>query len=70
MTDHENGWPKHEVHVLAELARLSTATDRLTGALFRFESRIAKLEVRAGIWGALGGAIPLAIALLVGWLRV
>ena len=64
-----DSWQKHELHVLAEIARLSTATDRLADAILKFEARVSKLEVRAGIWGALGGAIPLSIALLTGWLK-
>ena len=30
---------------------------------------IAKLTVKAGIWGAIGGAIPVAVGLLLGWLK-
>lgn len=30
---------------------------------------IAKLTVKAGIWGAIAGAIPVGIGMLVGWLK-
>lgn len=30
---------------------------------------IAKLNIKAGIWGAIGGAIPIAVGILLGWLK-
>lgn len=57
-----NGWTQWEKHVLAELKRLNdnmerteTKNDDDHRELF---SSIATLRVKAGVWGAMAGAIP------------
>ena len=64
-------WTEWSRHVLAELKRLSDNYDRLDSRIDdRFNElyvEIAKLKVKAGVWGMLGGALPVVIGLLV-WL--
>ena len=66
-----NSWDEWSRHVLAELKRLSDKSDRLDKkldeGLLQMAVEIAKLKVKAGVWGLLGGAIPVIIGLLV-WL--
>lgn len=67
----ENGWNEWSRHVLAELKRLSDGQDRYQEktdlAFMELKVEIAKLKVKSGIWGLMGGAIPVGIGLLV-WL--
>lgn len=74
MTD-SNGWPEYRELVMRELERLATEIrqeradfkrdmERLYTRLTDTEKKLATLEVRCGIWGLLGGVIPVATALL------
>ena len=64
-------WKEWSRHVLAELKRLSDKSDqldrKLDDRLTQLAVEIAKLKVKASIWGMLGGALPVLIGLLV-WL--
>ena len=64
-------WKEWSRHVLAELKRLSDDYDhldaKLDDRLTQVAVEIAKLKVKAGIWGVLGGALPVLIGLLI-WL--
>lgn len=65
----ENGWNEWSRHVLAELKRLSEGDEALKCKLSSIEVEVAKLNVKAGLWGALGGAIPVGIGLLISLLK-
>lgn len=64
-------WKEWSRHVLAELKRLSDKSDqldrKLDDRLTQLAIEIAKLKVKASVWGMLGGALPVLIGLLV-WL--
>ena len=64
-------WKEWSRHVLAELKRLSDKSDqldrKLDDRLTQLAVEIAKLKVKASVWGMLGGALPVLIGLLV-WL--
>ena len=64
-------WKEWSKHVLAELKRLSDKSDqldrKLDDRLTQLAVEIAKLKVKASVWGMLGGALPVLIGLLV-WL--
>lgn len=62
-----NGWNEWSKHVLAELERLNGCYVALDNKLDEVRIDIAKLKVKAGIWGAIGGAIPVVVILGV-WL--
>lgn len=64
-----NGWSEWSRHVLAELERLDDNIKELTVAVNSLVTEVAMLKVKAGIWGAIGGAIPVAVGLLVYYLR-
>ena len=63
MSDDVNGWNKWSKHVIVELERLNGCYTTLDNKLDDVRIEIAKLKVKAGVWGAFGGAIPVAIAL-------
>ena len=63
-----NGWNEWQRHVLAELKRLSRNFEGLSKEFSDLEVETARdlaaLKVKAGLWGALGAAIPSAIAII------
>lgn len=74
----ENGWNEYREFVLQELKRLHEEgqkqreeneqhTRRVEQRLGEVCEAIAVLRTKAGVWGALAGAVPVLIALAV-WL--
>ena len=55
--------------ILHELERLSSCYSELDKKVDRIDKilsvDIAQLKIKAGVWGAMGGAIPAGVALLV-----
>lgn len=51
----DNGWKEWKNHVLSELQRLEPIQTDITD----IKVAIGKLKVKSGIWGAIGGIIPL-----------
>jgi len=49
------------------IPRMESKIDTLTDGVGTIKIDIAKLKIKSGIWGAMGGAIPVAIILGV-WL--
>lgn len=75
-----NGWNEWSKHVLAELERLNVCYEQLNekfdkkiGEVYdrinQLHTEVAMLKVKSGIWGLLAGAIPVAIALIIYYLR-
>lgn len=64
-----NNWLKYQELVLAELKRHSMSLNSLEKHLNKIEIEIAMLKLKSGIWGMLGAAIPLGIAMLVELIR-
>jgi hypothetical protein len=52
-------------HVLAELARQHQEHIEVRKDLQAIKVQLAMLKVRAGVWGAVAGAIPVVAALLM-----
>jgi hypothetical protein len=71
----DNTWQEYSKLILAELERMSMEIARLNAKLDAFRSddianvkvELAMLKVKAGMWGAVAGAIP-TIAALLFWL--
>ncbi len=57
-------WDQWGRHVLAEMERHSASLGRLENDLNKMQNTVAALQVKAGIWGAIAGLIPAAIAVL------
>jgi len=60
----DNGWDEWGKHVLWELKRLSDCYCGLQDTVNGMKNELSVLKVQAGIWGALAGAIPAALAVL------
>ena len=62
-----NRWTEWSKFVLKELERLNDCYESLNKNLNKMNVEIAKLKVKSGVWGLVGGAIPVAIGLAI-WL--
>lgn len=58
-----NGWTAWEKHVLAELEDLKLSYRRLTDEIHGARMEIERLKVKAGIWGLIGGSVPVVIGM-------
>ena len=63
MSDSEDSWLKWSKHVLAEIERFNKTILRIEAKLEKMSNDIIVLNVKAGLWGLLGGAIPVLIGL-------
>ena len=62
-----NDWNEYRALVLHELENLNKAVDALEVERINVREEIAKLKVKSGIWGMIGGAIPVLIGIAL-WL--
>ena len=67
--DSGNGWNESSRLVMAELRRLDKTTGKIIKEVQGCRIDIATLKVKSGVWGAVAGAIPATIALLIMYLR-
>jgi len=63
MNDHSGDWQEYQKYVLNELQRHNTLLERMNDKLSKVDAEIATLKVKSGLWGMLGAAVPLAIAM-------
>ena len=61
----DNGWNEHKKLIMFELAQLQKAVGDISTKLDGIKTDIVILKVKAGVFGLLAGAIPVAIALLM-----
>lgn len=69
MTELES-WDNWREHILAEIKRGNDNIILLTNAITGINVEIAKLQVKSGIWGVMGGMIPVCIVLVVKYLKI
>lgn len=62
------GWERYQQLVLAELRRLSGEVGLLRGDLSGTRLEVARLQVKAGLWGAAAGVLAAIAAVLMGGL--
>ena len=67
MTENGSKWQEWSKFVLYQIEACSDEIRELREKLMKVNVEIAVLKVKASIWGAAGGAIPVAIALVI-WL--
>ncbi|MCP4599011.1 MAG: hypothetical protein GY847_00450 [Proteobacteria bacterium] len=58
-----NGWMVWGKHVLEELKRLNAAQEHIEKQVTKIHIEIATLKVKSGVWGLVGGAIPVVLGL-------
>ena len=61
----QNGWAEGSRHVLLELERHNGLLEKIIEGQSKLDKRITIIEVKSGVWGALGGSIGSAILLLI-----
>lgn len=68
-----NGWTLYQKLVLADLERhskdLKAINEELKEHMRKVEVEIAMLKVKSGIWGLAGGMIPVAVVLVLEFLK-
>lgn len=64
-----NGWASYQELVLYRLNDMSRRLDLLTTSMTRMETEVTSLKVRAGLWGAIAGAIPALLGALLLFLK-
>ena len=69
MPPNGNSWNEYRKYVTDKLDEHSENFGEVFKRLGNIEVAIAALKVKAGVWGALAGAIPVAITIIV-WLIV
>ena len=71
--DNGNGWSKWENAVLNEQTRQSKAildlTDKVNGFILTQSIEITKIKSTAGFYGAIAGAIPATVAIILHFLH-
>ena len=60
----ENGWMEYQKLVLHELKQLNDSMTQNSKDHVTMREDIAKLKVKSGVWGLIGGAIPSSIAII------
>ena len=65
MNNGTNDWIKQEKFVLEGMGHLRENQKEIFGKLDTIIVDIATLKVKAGIWGLIGGMIPVGIMLIV-----
>jgi hypothetical protein len=62
--NNENGWHEWKNHVLLELQRISETLLTMTQKVVGIETDLAALKIKAGIWGAISGLIPVVLFII------
>ncbi len=60
-----NGWSKYEKMVIDKLDDHDDKFNGIENKLTQIQVDIATLKVKAGIWGGIGGLIPVVIAIVM-----
>jgi len=60
-----NGWQEYQRLVLHELTTLRTDLAALSKGQGDIKVELGMLKVKSGLWGLLGGFVPVAIAVLL-----
>ena len=63
--DHGNGWDVWGKHILEELKRINDSMDKLNLRMSCIEREVTGLQVKSGMWGALGGIATVGVVLLI-----
>jgi len=64
-----NGWSSDRKVVLYQLKELQDDSKDHGSILTLIREDIAMLKVKSGVWGLLGGSIPVAILLIMEWVK-
>ena len=70
MSPGANGWETWAKYVLNELEQNKTDHQRIFDKLETVLIGIAKLKVKSGVWGFIGGAIPVLIGIAMVYFKM
>jgi hypothetical protein len=73
-------WEEWSKHILSELKRgnigheeirkeMALMDRRIQDRFYQMQSEIVSLKVKAGIWGVMGGSIPVFIIIIIEFLK-
>lgn len=65
----EDSWTKDQKLVMHELKRLNTTSDKMDSKIDVMSNKIAKLEVKASVWGAVAGAVTAGVSMMIFYLK-
>jgi len=60
----QDGWAEWSMYVLKELERLNRRDEMRARQIHELEKQMVAVQIRAGIWGAVGAALPIIAAFL------
>ena len=77
----QNGWNEWSKHILSELERLNSSYENLMKEVIRINDQtmkdmhalkvdLATLKVKASVWGAIAGSVPVLILIVMKHLGV
>lgn len=66
----KDNWETWSNFVLKELERLNRNQEDANKQMTEIKGQIIQLQVRAGLWGGLGGLIPIAIVIILKLLKI
>ncbi len=58
-----DSWRVWGKHVLLEIERLNEQQEKIFSMMNQLRMDVVRLKVKSGLWGALGGLIPVVIGL-------
>jgi len=61
----DNGWSRYEKMVMEKLDDHDDKFNGIENKLTQIQVDIATLKVKAGVWGGIGGLIPVIIAIVM-----
>ena len=64
-SDEHNGWTEYSRLVLSELKRLDQDIKDLRTEVRAVHDDVLGLKIKAGLWGAVGAAVPIAIGFMI-----
>jgi len=65
MSEESEEWASYRRQVLDGLASSAGKLDKLDAKINDFQVELAVLRVKAGVWGLLGGMVPVAVMIAV-----
>jgi adenosine/AMP kinase len=65
MNTNVESWENWRFHVLSEIKRANDNFALLTAAVASLHVETAKLQVKSGIWGVIGGMIPVIVVIAI-----
>lgn len=68
--DDNNGWREWSRYVLKELERLNVCYNELDHKMSTLLKEVTILKVKSGMWGMIGGAVPVMVMLAIWLLKI